>query len=241
MAIEEPEVDPTKVTDSEQLESEGFNRVRRGFAPDQVAEYLKRVAASVLMMESRLEETRNELLETRRDRDAALAELESARHQPYDDVSDRVTELVRAFDAQVGDLQRSAQAEADRVLLDARMEADRIVGGARVEAERISSEAREEADRARARAELDEAESRILADRIVSEAKAEASRAESDVAAMRDKALETFRDIHSRTVAALGELEAVIERGAMPELVVIVDDADEADQYSVPEMPGPDL
>jgi cell division septum initiation protein DivIVA len=241
MALEEPDLEPTTGTDPERGQSDGFDRVRRGFAPDQVAEYLKRVAAKVLELESRLEETRDELMDARRERDAARAELATSRPDPFDGVSQRVTELVRTFDQQVGDLQRDAQAEADRVLLDVRTDADRILQQAREEAELITADAREEADRTRARAQLDEAEARVLADRIVADAKEEANRAESDIAAMRTSTLESFRDIRSRTLAALGELESVIENGALPERVVIVDDAEEPAPYPFPEVPRPDL
>jgi cell division septum initiation protein DivIVA len=240
MAIEEPHLGPTSSTDGT-LESDGFDRVRRGFAPDQVAEYLKRVATKVLTLESTLEQTRNELSETRRERDAARAELASSRHDPHENVSDRVTELMRTFDQQVDALEREAQAEADRVLLDVRADADRIIGQAREEADRITTAAREEAERARTRAESGEAEARILAQRILREAKEEANRTESDVAAMRNSTLEAFRQIHTRALAALAELESAIESGAMPEPVVVVDEADELAPSAPPQMPRPDL
>lgn len=241
MAAEEPDLEPTDGTEGDHLASENFDRVRRGFAPDQVAEYLKRVAASVLTLESRLEETRDELSDARLERDAARADLASSRHDPYDAASERVTELMRTFDQLVDDLQREAQAEADSVLIDVRTDADRIIVQAREEAERITTDAREEAERTRARAQLDEAKARVLADRVVADAKEEANRAESDVAAMRSSTLETFRDIRSRTLAALGELESVIQHGAMPEPVVVVDDTDEPAPYAPPLVPRPDV
>jgi cell division septum initiation protein DivIVA len=241
MAVEEPDLEPTDGTDGDRVASENFDRVRRGFAPDQVAEYLKRVAANVLTLESRLEETRDELSDARRERDAARAELASSRHGPYDAASERVTELMRTFDELVDDLQREAQAEADRVLIDVRTDADRIIVQAREEAERITTDAREEAERTRARAQLEEAKARVMADRVVADAKEEADRAESDVAAMRSSTIETFRDIRSRTLAALGELESVIQHGAMPEPVVVVDDAEEPAPAAPPLVPRPDL
>lgn len=240
MAIEEPDLEPTTGKDLEPEESEGFDRVRRGFAPDQVAEYLKQVAAKVLMLETRLEETRNELFEARNERDAARADLAAARPDPYEGVSERVTQLMRAFDHQVGDLQREAQAEADRVLLDVRTDADRILDQAREQAELITADAREEAERTEARAQLNEAEARVLADRLVSDAREEANRTESEIAAMRNSTLETFRDIRSRTLTALGELEKVIDRGAIPEDVVIVDEAEELSPFTPRQVPRPD-
>lgn len=241
MAVEKPDLEHAEGAAGDRVESGGFDRVRRGFAPDQVAEHLKRVAASVLTLESRLEEARTELLETRRERDAARAELGMLRPDPYDGVSDRVTELIRTFDQQVSDLQRDAQVEADQVLADVKVDADRIIVQAHDEAERIIGEARQEADRIRAGARSDERDAQIRAERIVAEAKVEANRAESDIGAMRSSTLETFRDIRRRTLEALGEVEAVIESGGMPGPVVIVEDSDELATNAPTPIPRPDL
>jgi cell division septum initiation protein DivIVA len=241
MAVEEPELERTTDQGIDGLFGSGmFDTVRRGFAPDQVAEYLKRVANGVLALETRLEETRNELVEARQERDDARADLASARHDPYEDVSDRVTELVRGFDHQVGQLERQAEVEADRVLEDVRAEAERIMTQAREEAERVRAEAREEAEETRMRAQAYEMESRIRADRIVAEAREEANRAESDLATMRDSTLESFRDIRRRTLSVLGEVQAVIENGE--DRVVVVEAADELPTPEPPRMaPRPDL
>ena len=75
MAIGEPDLSPVDGDDDAGpledlgLSESGFETVRRGFAPEQVAGYLKRVATQVLSLEARLSETRSELLETRRERD----------------------------------------------------------------------------------------------------------------------------------------------------------------------------
>jgi UDP-N-acetylglucosamine 2-epimerase len=53
--------------------------------------------------------------------------------------------------------------------------------------------------------------------------------------------LETFRDIRDRTVTALGEVEAVIEREASSDAVVVVGDADELASADGPPVPRPDL
>jgi cell division septum initiation protein DivIVA len=240
MAVEEPTLEPTKEPDNDRVELQGFDRVRRGFAPDQVTEYLKRVGARVLTLESELEETRNQLSDASRERDAARAELASSSRDEYEGVSERVTELMRTFDQQVDDLQRVAQAEADSVILDVRTDADRIIVQARDEAERITADAREDAERIRASAKLDEAEARGVAERIVADARGEANRTESDLAVMRRSTLESFREIRSRTLAALGELESVIERGARLEPVVVVAEAGELAPSLPPPVPRPD-
>ena len=241
MAIGEP--DPLPFSDDDGgTAGTGFDTVRRGFAPDQVAAYLKRVATSVLSLEARLEETRSELLETRRERDSARAALDaSGGPDPYESVSERVTGLVRSFDHQVGGLLRDAEVEAERVLSEVRTEADRILAEARDEAERLVAEARVEADRTRAGAQTLEQESRIRAGHLILEAREEADRAENDLAALRGSMLDTFRDIRERTIVALGQVEAVIETGAAPDQVVVVDGPDELAPADVPPYPRPDL
>jgi cell division septum initiation protein DivIVA len=216
-----------------------FDTVRRGFAPDQVAGYLKRVATSVLSLESRLEEIRNELLEARRERDDARAALEAA--DPHIAASQHLTELVRGFDDQVAGLLREAEVEAGRVLSDVRTEAGRILVQAREEADRIVAEARAEAERTRADAQTEEQEARIRAARSIYQARQENDRASRDLDAMRETMLETFRDIRDRTVTALGEVEAVIEREASSDAVVVVEDADELASADGPPVPRPDL
>jgi cell division septum initiation protein DivIVA len=235
-----------------------FDTVRRGYAPDQVAEYLQRVATFVLSLEARLTETMSELLETKRERDDARAALEaSAAQDPSDGASDRVTQLVQTFDHEVSGLLRDAEIEAERLRSDVRMEADRILVLARQEAKRVIGEADAEAERIRADARMLERESQIRAGRLIIEAREEADRAESHLGTVRGRMLDTFRDIRERTITALGEVEAVIEGGATSDRVVIVDEAVELEgddspglaaddaaglaPANIPKVPRPDL
>lgn len=211
--IDEPHLQP----------EDQFDTVRRGFAPDQVAAYLKWVTTSVLTLETRLEDTRTELFEARRERDAALAQVASSRRDPYEDVSGRVTELVRSFDRQVGQLQREAEAEADRVLSDLRAGADRILAQAHEDAERIKAEARKEAEY------------------IITQAQDEAIRAKSDLTNARESTFDTIRDIHTRVLAALEEVQAQLDSWAESDRVVVVDEAEETAAPQVAPIPRPDI
>ena len=264
MAIGEPDLSPQGEDDGA-ARSEGaglpamsFDTVRRGFAPDQVAEYMQRVATLVLSLEARLSEMTSELLETKRERDDARAALEaSAARDPNGGVSDRVTELVQSFDHEVSALLRDAEVEAERLQSDVRMEADRILAHAREEAKRVLGDADAEAERILADARMLERESQIRAGRLILEAREEADQAESHLATVRERMLDTFRDIRERTITALGEVEAVIQSGATSERVVLVDEAVELvvddtpglatgdaaglAPADVPEAPRPDL
>jgi cell division septum initiation protein DivIVA len=235
-----------------------FDTVRRGFAPDQVAEYLQRVTTFVLSLEARLSETTSELLEAKRERDEARAALQApAARDPNDGASERVTELVQTFDHEVSGLLRDAEVEAERLRSDVRMEADRILALAREEAQRVIGEAYSEAERIRADARKNERESQIRAGRLIIDAREAADRAESHLGTVRGRMLDTFREIRERTITALGEVEAVIESGATSDRVVIVDEAvelageespvpatDDAARPAppnLPEVPRPDL
>jgi cell division septum initiation protein DivIVA len=230
MAIGEPGPSPQDEgaarSENAGLPESTFDTVRRGFAPDQVAEYLQRVTTLVLSLEARLSEMTSELLETKRERDEARAALEaSAGRDPNDGASERVTELVHTFDHEVSGLLRDAEVEAERLRSDVRMEADRILALAREEAKRFIAEADAEAERIRADARTLERETQIRAGRLIMEAREKADRTESHLARVRGGMLDTFRDIRERTITALGEVEALIETGGMADRVVIVDEA----------------
>ena len=223
------------------LPASTFDTVRRGFAPDQVAEYLQRVTTLVLSLEARLSEMTSELIETKRERDEARAALEaSAGRDPNDGASERVTELVQTFDHEVSGLLRDAEVEAERLRSDVRMEADRILALAREEAKRFLAEADAEAEQIRADARKLERQSQIRAGRLIIEAREEADRAESHLGTVRGRVLDTFRDIRERTITALGEVEAVIESGATSDRVVIVDEVVELAGDEVPKLAADD-
>ena len=238
VTLGEPDIALPPAGDGTDGPESNFDTVRRGFAPDQVAGYLKRVATGVLSLESRIEGIRIELLEARRERDEARAALEAA--DPHVAASQHVTELVRGFDDQVGGLLRDAEVEAGRVQSDVRTEAGRILAKAREEADRIVAEARAEAERTRADVQTEEQEARIRAARSIYQARQENDRASRDLSALKETMLETFRGIRDRAVVALDE-EAVIEREASSDALVVVEDADELASADGPPVPRPDL
>ena len=242
MAIGEPVPSPQGDDEAARSADAGlpastFDTVRRGFAPDQVAEYLERVTTLVLSLEARLSETTSELLQTKRERDEARAALDaSAGRDPNNGASDLVTELVGTFDLEVSGLLRDAEVEAERLRSDVKMEADRILALAREEARRFLAEADAEAERIRAKARQFEQESQIRAGRLIQEAREEADRAESHLGTVRGRMLDTFRDVRERTIIALGEVEAVIESGATADRLVILDEVVELAGDEAPEL-----
>ena len=182
-----------------------FSTVWRGFDPDQVLGYLKRVAERVQRLETRLGEVEKERDEARRKRDIALQAWDSAKSDPYESMSVHVADLVRLFDEEVEKLRRDAQIEADRILAQAKSEA-----------ERTHLEAQEA-----------EAEARAQADHIVRQARFEAEQIQNDIVAVHGSALNELRIIHDQMVKSIKELDVVLNGDRTEERVVIIDEADE--------------
>jgi hypothetical protein len=182
---------------------------------------------------------------------------EAEETEPFAHAASQITEIVQGLveevraarrDAQVAaDSARMAHADAERIRqeavklrADAEADAVRVTDDARAEADRIDAEARAGAERAREDAQTKEQEALRVA-RSVLAARQEVDRASRDLGAMKKTVLETFRDLSHRTVMALGEIEAVIEKWASSDAVVVVGDADEPAPADVPQVPRPDL
>jgi len=151
----------------------GFKLSRRGFDQGQVLEYIGHLTARLQTVEDLQRRLRSEADmalkqrdavvqqrdEALRERDEALRERASADTVTYEQVSDRVTELLMALDREVDRIKNEARAEADQVVADARSEAHRM----RLEAEEARNAAAHEAKQARdeaARSVADLAEQR---------------------------------------------------------------------------------
>ena len=193
-----------------------FSTVWRGFDPDQVLGYLKRVAERVQRLETRLGEVEKERDEARRKRDIALQAWDSAKSDPYESMSVHVADLVRLFDEEVEKLRRDAQIEADRILAQAKSEAERT----HLEAQEAEAEARAQADHIVRQA-------RSEAEQTVRQARFEAEQIQNDIVAVHGSALNELRIIHDQMVKSIKELDVVLNGDRTEERVVIIDEADE--------------
>lgn len=217
-----------------------FDRVRRGFAPEQVNEHLSRLAARLASVEASLRKTNDELVQARRERDEARAALETtAERDPHREGSERVMALLQTFDDRVQQLHRDAEVQAELLLQEVRTESQRVLAHAREEARRIVAQANEEAEATRAHAQTEEREARMRAGHIMQEARQEFDRARTDLVDLRESTLERFRDLRERALMALGQLEALIDKEEASESVVVVNDEDVAPADAP--MPRPDL
>ena len=105
-----------------------FKTVRKGYDPDQVLEYLSKVADRVQTLEDRAGELDSKLKDAMKERDEALAIMSTPgeKSTPVESVSTRVAELVAGLDADVERIRGEAKAEADVILLDAKAKAAQI-------------------------------------------------------------------------------------------------------------------
>src|SRR3954454_13040919 len=117
-------------------EGTDFQQVRRGYDPDEVDDFLERVAAAVSRLQAQLVEA---------NRRAELAEGAAAQ-RPVESQTAPLEEMQRTLVL--------AQRTADAAVREAREEADNLVSSARREAATILTNGRQEADRYAAESRL---------------------------------------------------------------------------------------
>jgi hypothetical protein len=179
----------------------GFKLSRRGFDQEQVLEYIGHLTARLQTVEDlqrRLRSEADQALQQRdaivgqrdealRERDEALRERASADTETYEQVSDRVTELLVNLDREVERIRKEAEAEAGQIVTDARSEAHRM----RLEAEEARNAAAHEAKQARE----------------------EAARSVADLSAQRNDMLGELRRTCDDFLEVIGTLAASIGGG----------------------------
>jgi DivIVA domain-containing protein len=121
---------------SQQIRRREFVTTRRGYDPEQVRRYLEELADQVDVMASMIREARLEA-------DTAMRAGAQPHPDPYEQLADRVTSVIREADETAERLRTEGHGEAERILAEARADAERI----RTEAEAAAEQARTEAER----------------------------------------------------------------------------------------------
>ncbi|HSL68260.1 MAG TPA: DivIVA domain-containing protein [Actinomycetota bacterium] len=227
MGTWEPDLSPPASTTRNRQPS--FATVFRGYDPNQVAEYLSRVADHVEALESNVHQLESELKEARRQ--GIGAQDTGGGRDPYDGISPRVADLVRTFDQDVERLRAEAEAEVQRLLAEARTESERLTADARTDAERTRLNAQDEAAQTRAEAERTLREARIESDQALSTLVARRDALVDELRAMRDRMLDTAKDLETTIEGSIGDQVVLLQetRGG-----------DGADATSVNSSNGPD-
>ncbi|MEP7033438.1 MAG: DivIVA domain-containing protein [Actinomycetota bacterium] len=156
---------------------------RRGYDPEQVRDYLERVATRVATLELELREARLHAAPP-----AQVDPEQSPADDPYERLAARFAEALRSSDEQAEKLLQDAREEAALTLLKATTEAGRI----RVDAQSRADDARKQADE------------------ILQNAKEEAERVLSRLSARRDALVDQLQEMQSRLVGFALQLEAAI-------------------------------
>jgi DivIVA domain-containing protein len=125
-----------------------FTTVLRGYDPEQVRDFALRLAARVDTLERELEETRTQ-------RDAARKRYGTARDDAYNQLGQRLADMLRMADQQAERIRREAQEEAKQRVVQARQLAASIEREAEEHAQTLRSQGEEAlAQATRAREEL---------------------------------------------------------------------------------------
>lgn len=158
---------------------QGFDIVMRGYARDQVDEYLTRVETTVQRLRSRVVdlESRLERLQQRLD--------ESDRPSPGE-AGARVARLLRLAEEEAADLVRQAKADAERTREAVEREIGQRRRNATVESERIIEHAKETAEELVQVAAADAENMRAEADEHVERALVEVTRQRADLTRERE-------------------------------------------------------
>jgi DivIVA domain-containing protein len=194
------ELDLPLLPSAEQIRRREFATIRRGYDPEQVRDYLRQVAAQVETLERQVREARLEAESAQSTGAHPEAEAQTAPEaapapqpdptpqvDPYDELAERLADLIRSADGQAGKIMSEAQTEATRQLNEARAEADRI----RTDAQSQAEAARQQGDE-------------------VHHAKVEAERVLSTLATRREHLVEQLQQMQARLLGVAQELESAL-------------------------------
>ena len=184
---------------AEQIRRREFVTIRRGYDPDQVRAYLEQLADQVELMRVLLREAKAEA-------ESAARTTAQPRHDPYEQLGERVASVIR---------------EADRVAETIRSEAHR-------DAEQLTRDARADADRIRTDAQATAEDARARADAAVRSAREEADRTIAGLATRRDALVEQLASMQERLIGVAHDLESAMDvKVTLPDIAAIEELLDE--------------
>lgn len=184
-------------TTPERIRETKFKTVKRGYDPDQVLEYLTKIADRVQALESQVSDLGSRLEKANQERDEALAATAAA-PDSYEQVTSRVADLMVGLDRDVARLRTEAETDAERIREEARAEAQRNQS----EAEQMNS----------------------LAHQTLADAEKEAGLAISRMVARQESVREELRAASNRVLQVIADLEASME--GRDEGVIVVREPD---------------
>jgi DivIVA domain-containing protein len=227
---------PTEVSDT--IRHMEFPIARRGYAPDQVREYLTEVARWFDELNLKVAELEVALRKAREGQVTSPDESDTGGGDPYGSLASKVAEVLRSADEQAHQYQREVKEAAERHAAEVRRQAEQVQEEAREKAERLLREAEEaranaaaELERAHLEAQAEAEQVRDLMEHAVREAEAEASRVVDALLDRRKALLEELHGLLGRIGSLTGELESDIAtiEGEGTDLEAAEEDQDQED------------
>jgi cell division septum initiation protein DivIVA len=226
MSNREPQNDPS--SDATSLVPPTFEKVRRGYDPKAVSEYLTWLVSRLQTYENQVTDLEAELAEARRSGDSSSPA--AAADDPYAAFSDHVADVVRAFDEEVERKRSEAEEEVKGIVDEARSRAEAEEQAAddrrheaQTELQGMVDEARAEADRIRVDAQAKAEEIRARADQALEDARTRATEMLSELESQRGSLLIEMRSIRDRMLEAARTLDPVLEDQPAADDVTVVE------------------
>jgi DivIVA domain-containing protein len=182
------ELDLPLLPSAEQIRRREFATIRRGYDPEQVRDYLRQVSTQVETLEQELRDARLEAGSGPRTSEPMVLPESEPRPDAYEELADRLADLIRAADEQAQRLIDEAHEEATRMVSEARTDADRI---------RVDAQARAE-------------EARTKGSEFLQEARAKADQVLSSLASRRENLVDQLQQMQTRLVGVAEELESAL-------------------------------
>ena len=180
---------------AEQIRRRMFARVRRGFDPDQVRDYLLQIADQIETLEG-------EVREARLASETPSTPPAPMERDPVSEMSERIADIVRTAERHSQERRAEVEEESRTILSEARAEADRI----RLDAQSRAEELRQESND------------------MLAHARSEADRALGSLAVRRQDLVEEFRTMRERLLGVADDLGVVVEEDDRPDDDPLVDE-----------------
>jgi DivIVA domain-containing protein len=182
MTMTESDVQLVQRLNGENIRRRRFAYAKRGYDPDQVREYLERVADEVERLERDASQAHAEA-------DTVARGARTAREDAYGELAGRIADVLRTADHHAEEVKRLAAEEAERMLIDARSEAERV----RLEADGRAAQSKREGEE------------------VLRLAREEAERMLQGLATRRDAILSDLQTMRERLVGVVENLETTME------------------------------
>jgi len=192
--------------DVESVREPTFGKIWRGYDPDEVSAYVKRLKGRIQVLGHNVADLEAELDQARKRIGGGTDS--SGRDEAFETIAQRLTAVLQAFDEDMQRLRKEAQVEADEILEAAKADADRI----RVDAQANAEEVRAEAERA------------------AKDASEKANELLSGLETQRDSLLEEIRALKDRMLEAAKAIIPASDAGQQTDEVMIVDEDDQASE-----------